>query len=87
MEDIPQPADAPYQPGDRVRVYLAEDDPDAEHHGRVCEVVERLADSLAEETGRQLDGHLYRVQDATSGKTLPVDFRHADLVPHEGETP
>jgi len=81
MEDIPQPADEPYSEGARVRVYLAEDDPDAQHHGRVCEVVERITDSLAEETGRELDGHLYRLQDADTGETLPVDFRHADLVP------
>jgi hypothetical protein len=85
MEDVPQPADAPYQPGDRVKVYLAEGDPDAEHHGRVCVVEERLADNLDCETGRQFDGHLYRLTDADTGETLPVDFRHRDLVP-AGET-
>lgn len=41
-----------------MRVYLAKDDADAQHHGRVCEVVERLTDALSEETGHQLDGHL-----------------------------
>lgn len=81
MEDVPQPADAPYQPGDRVRVYLGEDDPDAHYHGRMCIVEEHLADSLADETGRQLDGHLYRVHDVETDETLPVDFRHRDLVP------
>lgn len=81
MEDVPQPADEPYHPGDRVRVYLGEDDPDARYHGRVCIVEEHIADSLADETGRQLDAYLYRVQDADTGETLPVDFRHADLVP------
>ncbi|ELZ09984.1 hypothetical protein [Natrialba aegyptia] len=50
MEDVPQPADEPYQPDDRVRVYLAEDDPDAEHHGHVCVVEERISDSLGDET-------------------------------------
>ena len=85
MEDVPQPADEPYPEGARVRVYLGKDAPDPEHHGRVCEVVERITDSLAEESGRQLDAYLYRLKDATSGETLGVDFRHRDLVPTDGE--
>jgi len=85
MEDVPQPADEPYPEGARVRVYLGENDPDAKYHGRVCVVEERLNDALAKESGRQLDAYLYCVQDADTGETLGIDFRHRDLVPTDGE--
>lgn len=78
MEDIPQPAAEPYQPGDTVRVYL---DPDARYHNARVEVVERIEDSLGEETGREQDQYLYRVKDVEMGDVLGVDFRHSDLVP------
>ncbi|MFK5602612.1 hypothetical protein [Haloferax volcanii] len=80
MEDVPQPAPEPYSKGDHVRIYLGEEDPDSEHHGRVCIVNERLDDGLAATTERDLDGHLYRLNDAESGEPVPVDFRHTDLV-------
>lgn len=55
MEDIPQPSDTPYEPGDRVRVYTAPDDPDSNHHNTVCEVVDVFNDDLDRDTGRDLD--------------------------------
>ncbi|MDL0139115.1 hypothetical protein PNP85_06315 [Halobacterium salinarum] len=81
MSDSPQPAPAPYEEGDKVRVYLAADDPDCEWHDTVCRVVAVVDDDLAKETGRGLDGVLYRVEDVESGERVPVDFRHRDLVP------
>jgi ssDNA-binding replication factor A large subunit len=48
--------------GDPVRVYLAKDDPDAEHHGKTGRVAERLRDSLGEETERPLDDLSYRIR-------------------------
>lgn len=81
MQDIPQPGDDPYPEGTRVQVYLAADDPDAEHHGRICIVNERITDDLQEVTGRKLDSILYRLSDSDTGDSLGIDFRHSDLVP------
>lgn len=80
MEDIPQPAPDPLEPGDIVRIYLAESDSDVPYHGMVCRIVERLEDDLGEVTGRNLDRYLYRVE-GLSGDTIDPDFRHADLIP------
>jgi len=82
MEDIPQPVDEAYSPGDEVRVYLGPDDPDGEHHGRAGTVVDVLEDSLAEETERNLDSYSYRIE--VDGRELDVWFRHRDLVPVTG---
>lgn len=79
--DVPQPAPEPYSTGDRVQVYLGQDDPDARFHGVEVVVVERMQDSLAEVTDRDLDKYTYRVRWADSEEMLPVDFRHSDLVP------
>jgi len=46
MENIPQPADDTYTEGDCVRVYLPDEDVDAQYHGLVCEVVENNPDGL-----------------------------------------
>jgi len=83
MEDVPQPAREQYSPGDQVRVYVSEDDLDVRWHGKRCRVVEVIEDDLSGETGRGLDGVLYRVEDVESGGQVPVDFRHRDLVPDE----
>lgn len=83
MEDIPQPADTPYEPGDKVRVYTAPDDPDSNHHNTVCEVVTVFEDDLDRDTGRDLDAYTYRLHVVDDEDDLPVDFRHADLVPVE----
>jgi len=83
MEDIPQPSSESYSVGDQVRVYIDPDDPDSEHHGRVCEVVEVFTDQLESETGRAKDSHLYTLRDIETGQELPVSFRHRDLVPDE----
>lgn len=83
MEDIPQPAREPYEPGDLVEVYVDESDPDVAWHGTRCCVVEVIWDDLDGETGRTLDGVLYRVEEAGSRERVPVDFRHKDLVPVE----
>ena len=77
---IPQPAPEPYSPGDRVRVYLDESDPDVEYHDTECVVVERLQDDLSVETGRELDQYSYRVKSQETDKELPMPFRHSDLV-------
>lgn len=77
---IPQPAPEPYEPGDQVRVYLGESDPDVEYHGTECVVVERLQDDLSVETDRELDQYSYRVETQGTGEELPVMFRHTDLV-------
>ncbi|MXV63505.1 hypothetical protein GS429_15865 [Natronorubrum sp. JWXQ-INN-674] len=81
MEDVPQPAPEPYSIGERVRVYVAEDDPDRRFHGSECVVVDRFEDSLGGETGRALDRYSYRVRPADGDNPLPVGFRHFDLVP------
>jgi len=81
MEDIPQPATDPYAPGDRVRVYLAESDTDVTYHGLVCEVIADEPDGLGTETGRPLDSHRYELRRVDTDTTLPVRFRHHDLVP------
>ena len=77
---IPQPASEPYNPGDRVQVYLDKSDPDVEHHGTECVVIERLQDDLSVETGRELDQYSYRVETQETGEELPMSFRHSDLV-------
>ena len=86
MEDIPQPASERYKVGDRVRVYLASDDPDSKHHGRVCEVIQVTTDELDSETGRNLDSALYSLRDLETGQELPLSFRHRDLVPEGDDT-
>jgi hypothetical protein len=86
MENIPQPADDPYSSGDRVRVYLSKDDPDAEYHGLVCEVIDVTPDDLDKLSGRELDKHHYKIRRVDTDQVLPVHFRHSDLVP-EAEWP
>lgn len=81
MDEIPQPTDEPYSPGDQVRIYIASDDPDKRFHGNVCEVLDIFTDDLDSETGRQLDRYSYRLQRVESNDELPVTFRHRDLVP------
>jgi len=81
MENIPQPADQPYSEGDRVRVYLSDDDLDAKYHGLVCEIVKDQPDDLDELTGREVDSHHYQLRRTDTDEVLPVWCRHADLVP------
>jgi hypothetical protein len=81
MEDIPQPATDPYAPGDHVRVYLSKSDSDVKYHGLVCEVITDVPDDLGTETGRPLDSHRYELRRVDTDTTLPVRFRHCDLVP------
>lgn len=83
MEDIPQPAPEPYIPGDEVQIYLDPADPDAHAHGTVCEVVDVLTDDLDNHTDRPTDAYSYRLKDLETGETLPLAFRHQDLVPAE----
>ncbi|NNC25131.1 hypothetical protein HKX41_13405, partial [Salinisphaera sp. USBA-960] len=54
MEDIPNPATESYSVGDRVEIYLGEDDLDSRFHGLVCIVVDVMEDDLSAETGREL---------------------------------
>jgi hypothetical protein len=77
----PQPASEPYSSGDSVTVYVADDDVDAEYHGTECTVVNRFTDDLNTETDRETDQYTYRLEAKATGDVLPVDFRHADLVP------
>lgn len=83
MQDVPQPANDPYEPGDRVRVYLSDRDSDARYHGVVGVVVERHRDELGETTGRRLDSYQYELRDTDSNERIPIEFRHRDLVPAE----
>lgn len=82
MEDIPQPSSEKYSVGERVQIYIDPNDPDSDHHGKVCEVTEVFTDDLDSESGRDLDSHLYSLRDIETGQELPVSFRHRDLVPH-----
>ena len=77
----PQPATEPYSTGDRVSVYIGEADIDAEYHNTECIVIDRFTDELDRETGRETDQYTYRLETQNTGEVLPVDFRHADLVP------
>lgn len=86
MENIPQPSNSPYEVGERVRIYLGEDDIDSRYHGLVCEILEDQPDGLDELTGRELDSHHYRLRRLDTGDELPLSFRHSDLVP-ESEWP
>lgn len=45
----------PYDPGERVRVYLSKDGSDAEHHDRIVVVRERFQDDFGDETGQAMD--------------------------------
>lgn len=81
MENIPQPSTSPYEVGEQVRIYLSDDDIDAQYHGLVCEVVEDNPDDLDRVTGREIDSHLYRLRRLDTKEELSVTFRHADLVP------
>ena len=81
MEDIPQPATDPYVPGDHVRVYLSRSDSDVKYHGIVCEIITDVPDDLGTETGRPLDSHRYELRRVDTDTTLPVRFRHHNLVP------
>jgi len=81
MEDIPQPATDPYVPGDHVRVSLSKSDSDVKYHGLVCEVITDTPDDLGTETGRPLDSHRYELRRVDTETTLPVRFRHHNLVP------
>lgn len=80
MKDVPQPAASPYDPGDKVRVYLGVEDPDSALHGLECEVVERFEDNLDSTTGRELDRYTYRVKRIDKNAAVDVEFRHSDLV-------
>jgi hypothetical protein len=79
LEDVPQPASDPYQPGDGVQIYVSETDPDSEHNGKEGTITDVLQDNLGDETGRELDSYSYRIE--TDGKEIDVWFRHRDLVP------
>lgn len=83
MEDVPQPAPEPYEPGDEVKVYLDEDDHDSSYHDTRAVVTDRIEDGLATHTERPLDSYTYRLRHADSTDPIPVDFRHRDLVPLE----
>ena len=84
MEDVPQPLSEPYSVGDRVQVYIGSDDPDAQYHGTVCEVIAAYRDDLSTETGRTTDAYSYGLEDVEIGEEIPISFRHSDLVPAEG---
>lgn len=83
MENIPQPSDTPYEPGDVVRIYLSDDDLDSHYHGFVCEIVDDDPDDLGGMTGREIDDHHYQLRRVETDEILPLRFRHSDLVPVE----
>ena len=77
--DTFNPGSDPYQPGDNVQVYVAETDPDSEHHRKEGTITDVLQDTLGDETGRELDSYSYRIE--TGNEEIDVWFRHRDLVP------
>jgi len=81
MGDIPQPASKPHKVGDHVQVYIGPDDPDSDYHGLICEITNVIKDNLAKETGRNLDAYSYNLRNLETGESLPVSFRHNDVVP------
>lgn len=87
MVEIPQPAESQYDVGSTVQIHLGEDDMDAEHHGKVCEVTAITTDELSTVTGRELDKYWYNLQVVETGEELDLRFRHFDLVPVEDKNP
>lgn len=81
MEDVPQPSGTPHSTGDRVRIYLDPEDPDAQYHGLVCEITAVHADDLDIETDRDLDSYSYILRPEEKDEELSVAFRHQDVVP------
>jgi hypothetical protein len=73
--------------GDRVRVSLADDDAESRFEDRICRVVHRFTrdpetpPQREPEQEREMDRAAYRLEDVETGQTLPVIFRHRDLVP------
>lgn len=85
MTDRSQPADDPYAVGDRVRVRIADSDAESGFDGRVCRVehvfADRPDDGLDDATeSRETARAAYRLTDAETDESLPVVFRHRDLV-------
>jgi len=83
MTDIPA---EPYDVGDHVRIQLAVDGAESDFEDTVCRVRHVFADRPApgpdaDDDGREMDHASYRLEDAESAETLPVVFRHRDLVP------
>lgn len=85
MAEIPQPSAEPYAVGDCVRIYLSPDDVDVQFHNTVCRVVDVTTDNLTTGTERPLDKYSYSLQTVEGGETLPLTFRHRDLVPVQEE--
>jgi hypothetical protein len=88
MTDTPTPPEEPYDVGDRVRVRLADEDAESPFEETVGRVVHVFADDSGPDPDpetdpdpdRELARAAYRLEDAESGETLPVVFRHRDLV-------
>lgn len=81
MTDHTQPAADPYAVGDRVRVRIADSDAESEFDGRVCRVEHVFTDGPEDAAdGRETARAAYRLTDAETGDSLPVVFRHRDLV-------
>jgi len=84
MNDDAQPADDPYAVGDRVRVRIADSDAESEFDGRLCRVEHAFTDGPDDPgDGREAARAAYRLSEADTGESLPVVFRHRDLVPLE----
>lgn len=86
MDDPAQPPEEPYAVGDRVRIRLSADDADSPFEGTVCRVAHVFtpqpeAAAAGTDADVELDRASYRLEDAESDDTLPVVFRHRDLVP------
>lgn len=71
--------DAPYEPGDTVRIVLPTDDVDADYTGTECEVIDNTPDDLHKVTGVEHDKHHYKLRNIYTGDVLPLRFRHQDL--------
>ena len=91
MTDASSSPDEPYAVGDRVEVRLADDDAESPFEGTTGQIVHVFAERPGAETGtdgeteREMDRAAYRIEDAETEETLPVVFRHQDLLPADGE--
>lgn len=85
MTDDPEPANEPYEVGDRVQVRLADEDAESPLNDTIGRVVHVFTDEPGTESemsaDRELDRASYRLEDIESGEQLPVVVRHRDLIP------
>jgi len=81
LDDSPQPADEPYEVGDRVKIQFDSNSSDSHYHGMVGTVADVMQDELGGETEREVDAFSYKVE--LEDEEVESWFRHQNLVPAE----